>query len=280
MRILVSNDDGIHAPGLAVLERIVRTLSDDVWVVAPEQEQSGAAHSLTLHLPIRVRKLEEKRYAVSGTPTDCVLMALRHIIPSYFSSPYQGEGRVGVTQNNPHPDPLPKRERGQLVDLVLSGINNSSNIGDDITYSGTVAAAMEGTNLDVPSIALSQSCEDGSVRWQTSEHHAPEVIKQLVAAGWPKNTLINVNFPECAPDEVQGVRFCPQGKRLVNVALAERFDLKKRPYYWLGGDRDNTADKPGVDLALLAENYITITPLCMDLTDYKTMEELRGKCKF
>ncbi len=251
MRILVSNDDGIHAPGLAVLTRIAHTLSDDVWVVAPEQEQSGAAHSLTLHLPIRVRKIEEKRYAVSGTPTDCVLMALRHIIMD------------------------------KPVNLVLSGINRGSNIGDDITYSGTVAAAMEGTNLDVPSIALSQSCEDGgNVRWHTAEHHAAPVIKQLVAAGWPKNTLINVNFPECEPAEVKGVRFCPQGKRLVNVALAERFDLKKRPYYWLGGDRDNRSDKPGVDLAVLAENYITITPLGMDLTDYKTMEELRGKCQF
>ncbi len=251
MRILVSNDDGIHAPGLEVLERIAHSLSDDVWVVAPEQEQSGAAHSLTLHLPIRVRKITARKFAVSGTPTDCVLMALRHIIMD------------------------------KSVDLVLSGINRGSNIGDDITYSGTVAAAMEGTNLDVPSIALSQSCEDGGdVRWDTAEHHAAKVIQQLVEAGWPKQTLINVNFPECAPDEVQGVRFCPQGKRLVNVALAERFDLKKRPYYWLGGDRDNRADKPGVDLEVLAENFITITPLGMDLTDYKTMEELRGKCKF
>ncbi len=249
-RILVSNDDGLNAPGLEVLERIARTLSDDVWVAAPEQEQSGAAHSLTLHLPLRIRKLKEKRYAISGTPTDCVLMALRQII------------------------------KDKPVDLVLSGVNRGSNIGDDITYSGTVAAAMEGTNLDVPSIALSQSGESREqIYWETAEKFAPDVIRALVKAGWPKNTLINVNFPDCKPGEVKGTRICPQGKRLVNVALAERIDPKQRPYYWLGGERDNTADRPGVDLAMLAENFITVTPLGMDLTDYKTMEHLRETCQ-
>lgn len=247
-RILVTNDDGIYAPGLGVLEKIARQLSDDVWVVAPEQEQSGAAHSLTLHLPVRLRQLEEKCYAVSGTPTDCVLMALKQIITD------------------------------KPVDLVLSGVNRGSNLGDDIAYSGTVAAAMEGTNLGVPSIALSQAGEDANVlRWETAATHAADIIKKLVAAGWPKNSLVNVNFPDCAPDEVAGVKVCPQGKRLVNVALAERMDLKKRPYYWLGGDRDNTADKPDVDLMMVAENNITITPLNMDMTDYATMQEMRAK---
>ena len=247
-RILISNDDGINAIGLKVLERIARKLSKDVWVVAPEQEQSGAAHSLTLHLPIRVRKVSARRFAVSGTPTDCVLMALREIIP----------------------------QKPKPVALVLSGVNRSSNVGDDVTYSGTVAAAMEGTNLDVPSIALSQACSDREkLHWKTAEHFAPPLIRKLVAAGWPKNTLININFPDCAPDKVKGVRLCAQGKRLVNVALNGRLDPKKRPYYWLGGDRENTSDKPGVDIDLLENKYITITPLTMDLTDYKTMERLK-----
>ncbi len=154
MRILITNDDGIYAPGLEALERIARKLSKDIWVVAPEQEQSGAAHSLTLHLPVRLRKLSARRYAISGTPTDCVLMGLKEIVPS----PLEGEGgaerRVGGTEKEPHPLTPSLKGRGKKVDLVLSGVNPSSNAGDDVTYSGTVAAAMEGTNLGVPSIAL------------------------------------------------------------------------------------------------------------------------------
>ncbi|MGE0755212.1 MAG: 5'/3'-nucleotidase SurE, partial [Alphaproteobacteria bacterium] len=250
-RILVTNDDGIYAPGLGVLENIARQLTDDVWVVAPEQEQSGAAHSLTLHLPVRLRKLEDKCFAVSGTPTDCVLMALKQVITD------------------------------KPVDLVLSGVNRGSNLGDDIAYSGTVAAAMEGTNLGVPSIALSQAGEDaGVVYWETAQMHAAPVIRKLVEVGWPKNSLININFPECLPDDVKGVQVCPHGKRLVNVALAERMDLKKRPYFWLGGERDNTADREGVDLELVAKGFITVTPLNMDMTDYRTIERLQATGSF
>lgn len=246
-RILVTNDDGIHAPGLEVLERIARTLSDDVWVVAPEVEQSGAAHSLTLHVPVRARKISERRFAVNGTPTDCVLLALQQIIPA-----------------------------SQKVDLVLSGINRGSNAGDDVTYSGTIAAAMEGTILHVPSIALSQECDDDHIHWETAAQHAPAIIQKLMACGWPENDLMNVNFPDCLPNEVKGVRVCPQGKRLVNVALSpERRDQKGRPYFWIGGERENKAEKSGVDLEFLSAGYITVTPLCLDLTDYKTMEKLR-----
>ncbi len=247
MRILITNDDGINAEGLAVLERIAAVLSKDVWVVAPEVEQSGAAHSLTLHLPVRVRKIAAKRYAVSGTPTDCVLLGLKEII------------------------------KGKAVDLVLSGVNCSSNVGDDVTYSGTVAGAMEGTNLDVPSIALSQASEDReNVPWEVAEKFAPGLIRDLLAEGWPQGSLINVNFPECAPGKVKGVRVCPQGKRLVNVALSERFDPKGRPYFWIGGDRENKADRNDVDIVLLEEGYITVTPLSMDLTDHKTMQNLKA----
>ncbi len=247
-RILVTNDDGIAAPGLEVLERIARALSKDVWVVAPEQEQSGAGHSLSLHLPVRVRPIEAKRYAVSGTPTDCVLLALRQIIP------------------------IAKKP----VTLVLSGINRGSNVGDDVTYSGTIAAAMEGTNLDVPSIALSQLYDDAEkVPYATAAHYAPPLIKKLLKAGWPKNTLINLNFPNCTVSKVKGVRVCPQGKRLVNVMLSERVDPKGRPYFWLGGDRENKSDRPGVDIELLEKGYITVTPLCLDLTDYKAMDKIQ-----
>lgn len=250
-RILLSNDDGINATGLVVIEKIAAQLSKDVWVVAPEQEQSGAGHSLTLHLPVRVHKHAQKRYSVSGTPTDCVLMGLKEIIPAKTK-----------------------------IDLVLSGVNRGSNVGDDITYSGTVAAAMEGTNLEVPSIALSQLCNDKDpVHWETAERFAPGIIKKLLKTGWPKGTFINLNFPACAPSKVKGVRVCPQGKRIVNVNLTGRVDPKGRPYYWLGGERDNTADKPGVDVDLLHQNYITVTPISMDMTNYAVMDTIKKSLK-
>jgi 5'-nucleotidase len=251
LRILVTNDDGISAIGLEVLERIARTLSDDIWVVAPEQEQSGAGHSLTLHLPVRLRKIDARRYAVSGTPTDCVLLALQQVIP------------------------ISKKP----VDLILSGVNRGSNAADDVTYSGTVAAAMEGTILEVPSIALSQLYEDPeSIHWGTAEKHAPDLIRKLFSAGWPHNTLVNINFPDCPPAKVKGIRVCPQGKRQVSVALSERVDPKGRPYFWIGGDRDNSPDRPGVDVDLLHKGYVTVTPLCMDMTHYKTMDDMRKAC--
>lgn len=247
IRILITNDDGINAEGLKVLEKIAHSVSDDVWVVAPEQEQSGAAHSLTLHLPVRVRKIEAKRFAVSGTPTDCVLLALKEIIPM----------------------------KKKPVTLVLSGVNYGSNVGDDITYSGTVAAAMEGVSLDVPSIALSLLGNDlGKMNWETAEKNAPGLIKKLIATGWADNTLININFPDCLPGKVQGVKVCQQGKRIVNIKLSERKDPRGRPYFWLGGDRDNTPEKTGVDIDYLHANYITITPIGMDLTDYKSMQKI------
>jgi 5'-nucleotidase len=252
MRILVTNDDGVNAEGLAVLQRIAAKLAKDVWVVAPELEQSGAGHSLTLHLPVRLRKISEKRFAVSGTPTDCVLVALQEAIPV----------------------------KKKKVDLILSGINRGSNAADDVTYSGTVAAAMEGTVLGVPSIALSQLCNDREKpQWKTSETYAPDLIKKIVATGWPKDTLININFPDVAPNKVKGVRVCALGKRRVGVALSERVDPKGRPYFWLGGDRDNTANKPGVDIDFLHKGYITITPLCMDMTDYKTLDRMESALK-
>ncbi|MFW0777210.1 MAG: 5'/3'-nucleotidase SurE [Rickettsiales bacterium] len=244
MNILVSNDDGINATGLESLERIAAKLSKTVWVVAPETEQSGAGHSLSLHLPVRVREVAKKRYAVSGTPTDCVLLALKEIIPAK-----------------------------QKISLVLSGVNRGSNAGDDITYSGTVAAAMEATNLDVPAIALSQTCNDSDpVQWKTAEKFAPDLIKKLVKQGWPKGTFININFPACVPSKVKGVRVCPQGKRIVNVNLTGRMDPKNRPYYWLGGERDNKADRKGVDVDFLYKDYITITPISMDMTDYDALK--------
>jgi 5'-nucleotidase len=182
-RILVTNDDGINANGLKVLERVARTLSDDVWVVAPEVNQSGAAHSLTLTRPLRVRRLDERHAAIDGTPTDCVLIALQHLIPD------------------------------RPVDLVLSGVNHGHNLGEDVTYSGTIAAAMEATLFRVPAVALSQACESRQhIRWATAERWAPDLLKHLLDMPWSEDLLVNVNFPDLEPDQVKGWQVTRQGK--------------------------------------------------------------------
>lgn len=246
-RILVTNDDGVHAPGLKVLERIAKALSDDVWVVAPETEQSGVAHSLTLHQPVRIRKISARRFAVSGTPTDCVLLAKQVV--------FAGQ---------------------QMPDLLLSGVNRGSNVGDDVTYSGTIAAAMEGTLLGVPSMALSQETVDyANVHWKCAETHAPPLIRKLLKTGWPRGTLININFPDCAADKAKGVQVAPQGKRKIGVAHTERLDPKGRPYYWIGGGRSNEPEVAGTDLAMLDRFHITVTPLKLDLTDQDSLRGIR-----
>jgi 5'-nucleotidase len=247
LRILVSNDDGVNAPGIAALERIARTISDDVWVVAPETEQSGVAHSLTLHDPLRIREISEKRYAVKGTPTDCVLLAAKVILP-----------------------------KSKPANLVLSGINRGVNLAEDVTYSGTVAATMEGTLLQIPSIAFSLDVEEGKPeRWDTVEHHAPDLIRKLLRINWPDDTLLNVNFPDLPADKVKGVKVAPLGRRQINEKLVERKDPKGRPYYWIGAPIKDDFDRPGVDIVWLNEGYITVTPLTIDLTNFRMLEQLR-----
>ena len=245
-RILVTNDDGINAPGLRVLERIAKTLSPDVWVVAPETNQSGASHSLTMHRPLRIRKVSRRRFAIDGTPTDCVLLALQTVI------------------------------KGGPVDLVLSGVNQGANLGEDVTYSGTIAAAMEATLFNVPAIALSQSCRNGhAVWWGTAEHHAPRLISRLFSEKWHKDLLINVNFPDCPSDGVQGMQVTAQGKRKLGDELLERIDPRGEPYVWIGGLRSDEAYQEGTDLRAVAEGYISITPIHMDMTHRASFERLR-----
>ncbi len=255
MRILVTNDDGIHAPGLAIAETIARTLSDDVWVVAPETEQSGASHSLTLSDPLRLRQVSEKRFATTGTPTDCVMIACAEIL------------------------------KDKKPDLLLSGVNRGGNIADDVTYSGTIAGAMEGTVLGIRSIALSQSYgfETGyHVRWDCAEQRGPQVVKRLIEIGWPKSdgvsdeVLMNVNFPDCGPDEIAGIEITEQGKRDMQTAVMERrVDLRRNPYYWIGFKRVRSRPTRGSDLCAIEEKRISITPLHLNLTEYKVVQRLR-----
>lgn len=249
-RILVTNDDGINAPGLRVLERVARQLSSDVWVVAPETNQSGASHSLTMHRPLRIRKLSRRRLAVDGTPTDCVLLALQIVI------------------------------KAGPVDLVLSGVNHGGNLGEDVTYSGTIAAAMEATLFNVPAFALSQCCRNGHpVKWATAEQHAPEIIARLFTKDWPKDLLINVNFPDCLASSVQGYHVTAQGKRKLGDELLERIDPRGQPYVWIGGLRSDDVQQDGTDLQAVAENYISVTPVHMDMTHRPSFERLRRVLK-
>jgi 5'-nucleotidase len=245
-RLLVTNDDGINAPGLRVLERVARSVSDDVWVVAPETNQSGASHSLTLHRPLRIRQLSKRRFAIDGTPTDCVLLAIQIVMKD-------------------HP-----------ADLVLSGVNNGGNLGEDVTYSGTVAAAMEATLFNVPAIAFSQVCQNGArIKWKTAEQHAPGVISRLLTEGWPNDVLINVNFPDRLAQAVEGSRATYQGKRKLGDELMERVDPRGQPYVWIGGLRCEDDLREGSDLRAVAEGFISVTPIHLDMTHHASMAGVR-----
>jgi len=247
MRILLTNDDGIHAEGLASLERIALQLSDDVWVVAPEMDQSGFAHSLSLSEPLRLRKVGEKHYAVRGTPTDCVIMGARKILPS-------------------------------PPDLILSGVNSGANLADDITYSGTVAGAMEGALLGVRSIAVSQAYthvgEDRQVPYETAETLAPALLDRLATTPLPDGVLLNVNFPNVAPDKVAGTVVTSQGRLVHSLWLDERRDGRGIPYYWMRFGRQPAESKAGTDIEALRNGFVSVTPLHLDLTAYEVKDRL------
>ena len=246
-RILISNDDGVNAEGIAVLERIARTLSDDVWVVAPAQEQSGAGHSLSLHAPLRYYQLAERRFAVAGTPTDAVLVGVMEIL------------------------------KDKRPNLMLSGINRGSNLAEDVTYSGTVSAAMEATLLEIPAIAFSNVAVDGVVNWATPEAFTANIIRKLVGLTWPAGVLMNVNFPALPPEQVKAVISCPQGRRKLDDNLHRRIDPHGKPYIWIGGQRmEPFCEEPMADYRQIREGYITVTPLDLDLTNYTLLAEMRG----
>jgi 5'-nucleotidase len=242
MRILLTNDDGIDAPGFAVLEAIAAELSDDVWVVAPAEEQSGAGHSLTLSRPVRLRRLGERRFAVVGTPTDAVMLAVAHVM------------------------------KDAAPDMILSGVNRGANLAEDVTYSGTVSAAMEGALAGVRSIALSQAyARQGmgeSVPFAAARAWAPRVIAALLEEPMAPRTLVNVNFPALAPEAIKGVRVCRQGFHdYGRLRIDERRDPRGFPYFWFG--LAPIAPSPGhvTDLEVVADGYVAVTPLALDLTD-------------
>jgi 5'/3'-nucleotidase len=252
MRILITNDDGIEAPGLDVLEKIATDLTDDVWVVAPETDNSGASHSLTLSEPLRMRELDKRHYAVKGTPTDCVIMGVRFLL------------------------------RQQPPDLVLSGVNRGQNLADDITYSGTVAGAIQGTLLGIPSIAMSIVCgpvetgQEGRQApiWETPMEHGADLVGKLLDAGWPEGVVINVNYPSCEPGAVKGMAATVQGLRDPGfLRIEDRLDTRGRAYYWVGIEPRRAKPREGTDLWAVRSNFISITPLCLDYTDQRTRDK-------
>ena len=248
MRILLTNDDGYEARGLKVLEAIAATLSDDVWVVAPAEEQSGTGRALTLTRPIRVRRHGEKRFAVAGTPTDAVMMALGELM------------------------------RDGKPDLILSGVNRGGNLGEDVLYSGTVSAAAEGALAGIRSIALSQLYPAGdrsACSFAPAEAWSERVLRPLLAAPHPPRTLVNVNFPAVDPDAVTGIRVVRQGLRdYGRVRMERRDDPRGHPYYWLAMGSIQTEHDPHTDLAAVMDDQITVTPLHLDLTHHAALGAL------
>ncbi len=251
MRILLTNDDGVNATGLKVLEAIARQFSDDIWTVAPTEEQSGAGHSLTISRPLRLRKLGERRFCVTGTPTDAVMIGMAQVM-----------------------DGPP--------DLILSGVNRGENLGEDVTYSGTVSAAMEGALAGIRSIAMSQAyAREGmgdSVPFATAEAWGAKVLGPLLDAPFAPKTLVNVNFPALPPDQVKGIRVVSQGIRDYGRSrIVKATDPRGYDYYWLGLGEIVHTPAHATDLEALGEGWIAVTPLHLDLTHHDSLTELAGR---
>nr|WP_315593580.1 5'/3'-nucleotidase SurE [uncultured Cupriavidus sp.] len=238
-RVLLTNDDGIEAPGLAVLEQVASTLAREVWIVAPEHDQSGTSHSISLHAPLRVAEHGPRRFGISGTPGDCVVMAARHIM-----------------RDNP-------------PDLVLSGINRGGNLGLETVFSGTVGAAMTGMLLGIRSIALSQVFTDrNAVKWQTSRALAPDVIRRLLAAGWTDQACLNVNFPDVDPQDAGPLVVTRQGMGLVKaIDVRAHVDPRGIPYHWLQFSRGPRPDVDDAEAMVTGRGAISVTPLRFERTD-------------
>lgn len=239
--ILISNDDGIHSEGIKALARALKRVGE-VFVVAPDRERSAASHSLTLHRPLRVEKIGLNAYAIDGTPTDCINLAVN-----------------GILKKRP--------------DLVVSGINKGGNLGDDVTYSGTVSAAMEGTLLGIPSFAISLvSISRENFDFKNAARFAARLARFILKNRLPKDTLLNINVPDV--DDIKGYRITKQGKRLYGDAIVEKVDPRGKKYYWIGGDILKWEGGEDTDFKAITSNFISITPVHLDMTNYASFKEL------
>lgn len=238
-RILLTNDDGIDAPGLATLADVAAGLSDDVWIVAPSRDQSGISHALSLHDPLRIHQHGSRKFAVNGTPGDCVAIAARHILSDAPPS------------------------------LVLSGINRGANLGVETVFSGTVGAAMTAMLLGLPAFALSQAFnKTDPVPWATAAALAPEVIRSLARLDLPEAACLNINFPACPVETARPLRITRQGRGLLrDVTVVAREDVRHQPYHWLHFQRDHDNDAPGTETHAVLENHVSVTPLSFGRTN-------------
>jgi 5'-nucleotidase len=246
--VLITNDDGIDAPGLQALEAVAATLAREVWVVAPEHDQSGVSHSISLHSPLRVRHRGDRRFGVSGTPADCVVVGLRQLMPV-------------------------------LPDLVLSGINRGANLGVETVFSGTVGGAMAGLLLGVPSIALSQAFSDReAVRWDTASQLAPSVIRRLLQADWAGGACLNVNFPDVPAECAGPLVVTRQGRGLMKmVEVTTRVDPRGSGYSWLHITRGKSSDGAGTETEVIAAGGVAVTPLQFERTAEQVWSRLSAE---
>jgi 5'-nucleotidase len=247
-RILIVNDDGINAPGLKVLERIARELSRDIWVFAPEIEQSGMSHAFTLTGAIRVQRMSRRRFSISGSPTDCVLLAVSEFLKDH------------------------------KPDLVLSGVNRGANLAEEVIYSGTVAGAMEGTLLGIRSIAMSQVLgPERADNWDAARTHGPRIVRALLAEDWPRDVFMNVNFPACDAEEVGGTTVVRQGRRSAGYEIHKITPMRGREYYMIGESQHGEELRRGdSDFKAVARNEIAVTPLHVDLTHRSALTTIRS----
>lgn len=240
-RILVSNDDGIFAPGIQALAAALEAVGE-VWVVAPDREQSAQSHALTLARPLRIRAVAPRRFAVDGTPTDSVFLGINQVL----------KGKV---------------------DLVVSGINHGANLGEDVIYSGTVAAAREASLLGFPAFAMSV-VGNGEHELRAAAGLAPALARRVLKEASTRRLLLNVNVPNRPPEAVRGVRWTRLGSRTYGAQVVEMIDPRGRPCYWIGGATPQYTDEDGTDCNAVLDGYISITPLSMDLTDHRTLAQL------
>jgi len=246
-RILISNDDGINSAGIYALSEALAMLGE-IIIVAPDRDQSAVSHSLSLYRPLRIDEVAENVYSVDGTPTDCINLAINGILVD------------------------------RKPDLIVSGINKGENLGDDITYSGTVSAAMEGTLLGIPSIAVSLTTKS-DFYFDTASHYALLVVKHVLRRGLPEGTLLNVNIPNLPKDKVKGVKVTRQGKRVYGEHIVENIDPRGRKYYWIGGNDLGSVEIENSDIVAVRQGYVSVTPIKLDLTDYDFLEKLETDLK-
>jgi 5'-nucleotidase len=238
--VLVTNDDGINAEGLKALVSILKPIGE-IYICAPHQERSAASHSISFHHPLRVQFIDKMTFAIEGTPSDCVMFGVHWL-----------------------------RDRKIEPDMIVSGINRGANLGDDVTYSGTVCAAMEGAILGVPSVAFS-AMNKGKCNYFSGEKYIKRICQNIIKNGLPKSTFLNVNIPDCAKSKIKGIMLAKQGRRIYRDKMIKKTDPRGNVYYWLGGAKPIYERNEKTDFYAISKNMVSLTPLQFDLTDYNLL---------